>query len=383
MKRSARLLCVCAALAACPITVSAQPSGGMVEVTQTQAELADTLKALNALDEWLSDAEKKRNELQTGLRDQDLAIADLNQVIGKENANLNLINNELEEALAERETLQERQQIQLAAVEKHIRAAYRLSGDDFLKRLLNREKAEQLPELVRYHGYFSEARLEVVNQYQITVNQLELANARLLDSQQLKLNQVALLQREVDSLATVRAERKKSIEQLQRETADQRKQRTQLVASQQRLEALLRTLQARLGTLDGKDFIAARGSLSLPLRGSIRAAFGQTRSAGLMSWQGLQISGNVGDPITAIYRGKVVFADWLRGFGFITIIDHGDDYMSLYGHTDTLEKQPGDWVEGGEIIAAAGNSGGATSTGVYFELRHKGVPKDPITWVRR
>ena len=121
----------------------------------------------------------------------------------------------------------------------------------------------------------------------------------------------------------------------------------------------------------------------MPLSGRVRHAFGSPRADGRLRWHGIDIAATEGSPVTAIYRGRVIFADWLRGFGLLTILDHGGSYMTLYGHADVLYKNVGDSVESGEIIAGAGNSGGTRNTGIYFEVRHNGVPKDPMGWVLR
>ena len=110
-------------------------------------------------------------------------------------------------------------------------------------------------------------------------------------------------------------------------------------------------------------------------------AFGQPRAEGRLTWHGLLVEADEGAPVKAVFRGRVVFADWLRGFGLLTIVDHGSGYMTLYGHADLLEKQVGDWVESGEVVARAGRSGGLGTTGLYFEVRQDGQAADPIVWL--
>jgi septal ring factor EnvC (AmiA/AmiB activator) len=112
-------------------------------------------------------------------------------------------------------------------------------------------------------------------------------------------------------------------------------------------------------------------------------AFGSPRAEGRLTWHGLLVEADEGTPVKAVFRGRVVFADWLRGFGLLTIVDHGSGYMTLYGHADALTKRVGDWVESGEEIAQAGRSGGRTTTGLYFEVRHDGRAADPIVWLAR
>ena len=129
------------------------------------------------------------------------------------------------------------------------------------------------------------------------------------------------------------------------------------------------------------NFAALRGKLRLPVRGEIAGRFGKPRSEG-GTWKGLFIRSAEGSEVKAVAAGRVVFADWLRGFGNLIIVDHGSGYMSLYGHNEALLKQVGAQIKAGDVIARAGNSGGNAETGLYFEIRHRGAPLDPAQWVR-
>ena len=132
---------------------------------------------------------------------------------------------------------------------------------------------------------------------------------------------------------------------------------------------------------DDSAFGQLKGRLHLPVRGELRARFGNQREDTGVLWKGLFISTGAGQEVRAIAAGRVVFADWLRGFGNLLIIDHGAGYMSLYGNNESLLKQPGDVVRSGEAIAATGNSGGNTDSGLYFEMRYQGRAFDPLSWV--
>jgi septal ring factor EnvC (AmiA/AmiB activator) len=132
---------------------------------------------------------------------------------------------------------------------------------------------------------------------------------------------------------------------------------------------------------DGGPFEDLKGRLALPVRGELVNRYGSPRSDGGLTWRGLFIAAKAGDEVRAVAPGRVVFADWLRGFGNLLILDHGDGYMSLYGYNETLYKQVGQSIAGGDVVAAVGNSGGSADSGLYFELRHQGKPFDPLTWV--
>ena len=132
---------------------------------------------------------------------------------------------------------------------------------------------------------------------------------------------------------------------------------------------------------DGKPFEQLKGQLALPVKGKVSNKFGRPRPDSPVLWRGLQVNAAHGQAVKAIAAGRVVFADWLRGFGNLLIIDHGQSYMSLYANNETLFKQVGDTVRGGDSIASVGNTGGNENSGLYFELRHKGKPLDPMKWI--
>ena len=132
---------------------------------------------------------------------------------------------------------------------------------------------------------------------------------------------------------------------------------------------------------DGEPFAALKGKLTLPVKGVVTNRFGTPHPDSRVLWKGLFLRAASGQPVKAVAAGRVVFADWLRGFGNLLIIDHGKGYMSLYGNNETLYKQVGDTLKGGDTVAAVGNSGGNEDSGLYFELRYKGKPMNPMQWI--
>ena len=120
--------------------------------------------------------------------------------------------------------------------------------------------------------------------------------------------------------------------------------------------------------------------MRLPTRGSVSNRFGTTRQEG-SNWKGLFILASNGSEVRSIAAGKVVFAEWMRGFGNLMIVDHGGGYLSIYANNESLLKNVGEEARLGEVIATVGNSGGNPESGLYFELRHQGRPLDPMAWV--
>jgi len=153
------------------------------------------------------------------------------------------------------------------------------------------------------------------------------------------------------------------------------------------LERLLDAVEQSIANLeipsDYRPFHKLKGKLHWPTKGKISKRFGSSRSGSNLRWQGVTLTAKEGSEVNAIHHGRVVFADWFRGSGLLIIIDHGDGYMSLYGHNQSLLIEPGDWVTVGEQIATVGNSGGKKHAGLYFEIRHKGQPTDPRHWCKR
>lgn len=382
MRRSSN---VCLKIAACCVGLLVTPTFNAATPTsaQTAAELKSTVDRLNALDKWFSEAEKKRAIWLVELQRQDRDIAQLNQQVADIKTKVALTDKELKELRQRQQSLTEQRKTQATLIADHVASAYRLTGQDFLKQLLNQESPDKFARMIRYHRYFSESRLSVLADYQQTLTSLAATNATLTQQQSQQSAQQETLVGEQTQLASERGDRAQLIAQLDAETESKTADYQRLKKDRVRLAQLLTELRERATALDGTAFARAKGSLPMPLAGRVRHAFGAKRASGRLTWHGIDIAANHGAPVTAVYRGRVVFADWLRGFGLLTILDHGSDYMTLYGHADVLYKNVGDWVESGETIAGAGNSGGTKDTGIYFEVRYKGKPKDPISWLSR
>ncbi len=374
--RAALCLCVLGAL-------GLSAAAATPDADETAAQLKATLERLNALSEWFTEAEKRRSIWLVDLQRQDRDIARLNQAVTDVRARVQATDDEMS-SLREREgTLNAQRKVQAELIAEHVAAAHRLTGQDFLKQLLNQESPDEFARMIRYHRYFSESRLAALADYQATLAALEDNRQALAVQQERQQEQQSELVAEQQALAGDRQSRATLIDQLDAETETKTAEFERLEKDRVRLEELLAELRRRAIELDGTAFAAAKGSLPMPAEGRIRHAFGSGRADGRLRWHGIDIAATEGTPVTAVFRGRVIFADWLRGFGLLTILDHGSEYMTLYGHADVLYKQVGDWVESGEVIAAAGNSGGKKETGVYFEVRHEGQPKDPISWVDR
>jgi septal ring factor EnvC (AmiA/AmiB activator) len=370
------LALTCAGVAS---TAAAQTDGG----AEAESALAAVVEELNALERWFTKAEQRSAEIEQQIKSQDQAI---NRLIAESQASaveLAAVRTEVDTLRQEEQQLQSRSNEQRTAIVAHLQAAYRLSGDDFVKQLLNQRSSAEAERLMRYHGYFSAQRLQSMQRYKANLAQLTIISAALQSRLQEQTARAATLAEQSTALQAQRQERRQAFQALAQERLSKNDQQAALLADSERLRKLVNELRSQVSALDGKAFAAAKGKLPRPLRGETRHRFNDNRDGTNLRWRGVDLAGSVGDVVTAVFRGQVVFSDWLRGFGLITIVDHGDGYMTLYGHADALLKNPGDWVEGGEVLARAGNSGGGYQPGIYFELRNKGVVENPRLWLAK
>lgn len=353
------------------------------EKEDAQRELEDVVGKLNALDVWLDEAEERRVRWLGEVKIKDREVASVSEAVDEATAALAVVIRSLGKLEAEQRELQEKRERQATKIGEHLAAAYRLDGRDFVQLLLNQESPDSFDRMIRYHRYFSSARLSALQEYQETLEALAANRLALEDRAAEQEARKAELAERQARLIEERDQRRLLIAQLDAEAEDKAAQRQRLDTDRDRLERLLDELNRRAMELDGSAFVARKGSLPWPLKGPLRSSFGRPRADGRMVWQGMLVAADEGSPVKAVFRGRLIFADWLRGFGLLAIINHGDGYMTLYGHADSLTKTVGDWVEAGEVIARAGRSGGQQASGLYFEVREEGVPRDPLGWLAK
>lgn len=351
---------------------------------KARRDLQAVAKRLNDLDSWLLGAQAKQRDLQKSIKSGDERIAAAAAAVRKTQADLDDTRAVLEQLDHERERLEVERRQQAEKIAEHLSSAYRLSGQDFFKLLLNQENPDDLDRMIRYHKYFTAARAETLKAYQITLTELE-TNAQQTSAREAALlEQQTKLDRELAQLKAKRGEREELLASLKSEVSGKTQERQRLTADRKRLEQLLAELTKRtVAPVVGGAFGQNKGRMPWPMSGKVANSFGAARAGGKLKWQGIFIAAPEGTAVKAIHRGRVAFADWLRGFGLVTIVDHGAGYMSLYAHADALYRKPGDWVDTGDSLATAGKSGGETRSGLYFEIRSKGEPSDPIPWLVR
>jgi septal ring factor EnvC (AmiA/AmiB activator) len=285
---------------------------------------------------------------------------------------------------AEKRRRQQSLAAERAALAGQLRAAYLIGREEPLKLLLNQHDPAQAGRMFAYYSYFGRARATQIARIEGHVAKIDELD-RTLAAEQARLEELERAQqRELGALEQARAERMRVLANLQSESRSRSAALQRLREQQAVLEKLLRELRRtveRFPTDSTDAFAKLRGKLAWPVRGRLAASYGQVR-AGRMRWEGLLLATERGTEVRSVYHGRVIYADWLAGLGLLIIVDHGDGYLSLYGHNDSLYKRVGERVAAGDVIAAAGDSGGRPRPELYFEIRRAGKPVDPRPWFR-
>ncbi|WP_085677968.1 MULTISPECIES: murein hydrolase activator EnvC [unclassified Pseudomonas] len=412
------------------------------ERAQTQQQLDATRQDIAELKKTLGKLQEEKAGVQKDLKATETDIGNLEKQVEALQQELKKTEGELERLDTEKKKLQSARVEQQRLIAIQARSAYQNNGrEEYLKLLLNQQNPEKFARTLSYYDYLSKARLEQLKAFNETLRQLASVEQDISRQQEQLLAQRADLDTRRQALDTERSKRQQVLAKLNSDVKDgdqklQARQQDQAdlakvlktieetlarqarEAEEARKKALLAQQEAEkrrqqealaaradkeqedaeppkkarttLGPLVSSDgasyggaFSAARGKLPWPVNGRLLARFGDARGNDVRAkWDGVMISASPGTQVHAVHGGRVVFADWLRGAGLLVILDHGNGYLSLYGHNQSLLKSAGDIVKAGEAISTVGDSGGQDSAGLYFAIRQQGRPTDPSQWCR-
>ncbi|WP_313901690.1 murein hydrolase activator EnvC family protein [Aliiglaciecola sp. M165] len=350
---------------------------------QQNEELKEIQQQIKQKQEQIEKQLARAKQLQAQLKAAELNISRTAKELDKTRQELTSNRQQQSELTEEQERLLADVKNQQQALSSQFRSMY-MSGDyDFAKMLFNLEDASKLERTFSYYQYLSKARKEQIDQFRALVAQFKQVSESLTQKQQELTVLEKTQQQQSTQLVQQQGLRKSTLQQIEQQIDSEAAQIEQLQINEQALlkaiEEAQQEAQQRPVNLTG--LASLRGALLLPTQGRIRKMFGRIRQ-GQIRWKGVLFNGNTGAPVRAVHDGKILYADWLRGFGLMTVIDHGDGYMTLYGHNQALLKNVGDDVQSGETIALVGQSGGQSSPNLYFEIRHKGKPIDPAKWLK-
>ncbi|QCI15022.1 peptidase M23 [Pseudomonas putida] len=408
------------------------------ERAQTQQQLDATRQDIAELKKTLGKLQEEKSGVQKDLKATETDIGNLEKQVEALQQELKKTEGDLERLDTEKKKLQSARVEQQRLIAIQARSAYQNGREEYLKLLLNQQNPEKFARTLTYYDYLSKARLEQLRAFNETLRQLASVEQDIGRQQEQLLTQRADLDSRRQALDAERAKRQQVLAKLNSDMKDRDQKLQAREQDQADLSKVLKTIeetlarQAReaeearkkallaqqeaekrrqqealaardaadteppkkarttLGPLVSSDgasyggaFSAARGKLPWPVNGRLLARFGDSRGGDARAkWDGVMISASPGTQVRAVHGGRVVFADWLRGAGLLVILDHGNGYLSLYGHNQSLLKSAGDIVKAGEAISTVGDSGGQDSAGLYFAIRQQGRPTDPSQWCR-
>jgi septal ring factor EnvC (AmiA/AmiB activator) len=388
----------------------------------SKQNLNDVQQRLEALKKELDTSQEAHKDAADALKESEHAISEANkklfEINQKQQQNKKTLTQLKSDSISTNQALTQQQKL----LSSQLYQQYIHGQQSYIQMILQSENPDEIARDVQYFSYVAKARASLINQMQDNLNKI----SKLNDETASALKEVAdLKQKQVDekrALESQKQEKSKVVRSLSEQIAVQRSEIKKLTRDEKRLSELVERLAKIIpptpkkirpkresatttNTIEttennkppkevlannaepsqeftGANFAALRGKLRLPVRGDVMNRFGSSREDSGISWKGLFIKANEGAEVKSVATGRVVFADWLRGFGNLIILDHGDGYMSLYGNNQAVLKQVGDSVRAGDVIASVGNSGGNETNGLYYELRSQSRPFDPLSWSR-
>lgn len=353
---------------------------------QAESRLSQVTQAIAGLRKELDASRADHRKEQDQLRKLDLAIqqahVDFRALERQKAAHLE----ELAELNRQREAYLDKLAQRLDLLAEQVRSSYRMGGQSRMKLILNQDDPARLARMLAYYDFLNRAQAEKISGLKDALTTLD-SMQQSIDQELIRIEGVQTEQQAIlAELDQQRENRGILLAQLSSQIDSGESRLRELEQNQRDLETLLERLSDVLADIPADlgnhaSIAGQKGRLPMPLKGRVLHAFGQNRTAGL-KWQGWLIGADTGAEASAIAYGRVAFADWLRGYGLLMIIDHGQGYLSLYGNNESLLHDAGAWVEPGEIISVVGNNPGS-GQGLYFELRKNGKAVDPAAWLTR
>ncbi len=349
------------------------------------AELKKLRSVIKTLQNELNVARSSHDKLRQELRHHEKKIGNISSELTQLNSQLKTHTRALRKQQKQEKLLRSELHNHRSTLKQQVRSAYTIGNQGHLKLLLNQQSPATLGRVLSYYDYFIKVRAKNINEVTVKLTKVEKLQASI-KQEKFKLEQIQhSLSEEKQALGQTKKRRVSILAKLDKDIRSKGQKLGNMLEDEKRLERLLKTLKQALPDFPDQaetltSFARQKGYLQWPVKGRLRAKYGSSRKMGKLRWQGVVINAREGSEVSAISHGQVVFSDWLQGYGLLVIIDHGDNFMSLYGFNQSLYKGPGDWVEAGDIIATVGESGGQTKSGLYFEIRKNGKPTNPSRW---
>lgn len=369
---------------ACLAAIPSATANTTTDTATAEKKLNKITQEIVAVKAIIDKTQRQQTRTEKALQQAKESISKIQKNIHNTHQTITRTTSEIERLKKQNAQLQATKKRQEDALLQDLNGAYRSGKQEYIKLLLNQQNPEKLSRVMRYYEYFSDARRERLQGFSRTLAEIRTNQQNLdasLSSQQIYQQKLVA---EEKRLQQARAKSQAALKTYQAEIKRKHGTLAQLNTDQKALQKLLKDIEEQLADIpdqifSGKSFRQSKGKLPWPAKGKFLTRYGQYPKKGSPRSVGVEIKTASRAPVRSIYRGQVLVAKWLRGYGMVTIIKHDKNHLALYGKTESLLKEPGDWVEANEIIAYSG----VKPARLYFEIRHKGKPINPSKWCTR
>lgn len=352
-----------------------------------EAKLEKLKEEIAKLQEQLHKTQKESGQVTEALRQSDKDISELLKKVEATRTKLNEEQERLKKLRQEQGQLHELELKHKAELSKQLRAAQKVGQDGPVKLLLNQDDPQQAQRMLRFFSYFNQARVQHLQHLLQELARLEQIATLIKDSEAELLKNERLQLQNQRQLIQKKAQQQQLLARLNASMATHAQQIAAKESDRKVLEKLITEVKTLLDNSprqnDARPFASLKGKLPAPVAGRVLQGFGSALADTSRRQEGWLIATQEGSKVRAIHHGRVVYSDWLRGYGLILLLDHGQGYLSLYAHNQSLLREVGNWVNQGDVIASAGRSGGNNQSALYFEIRYNGRPQNPALWLQR
>ncbi|RZN56563.1 murein hydrolase activator EnvC [Avibacterium paragallinarum] len=378
-------------------------------------DLSDIQNQIQQQEKRIADKKREQNKLQSTLQEQELRIDHIINQLNKTSEDLKIINKKIAETDTQIKHLEQQEKEQKEKLAKQLDEMYRLNHNTSILEKLLSEKAQQPDRLMRYYHYINQARVDLIKdlkqtqhyliahkkdiqqqyneqqhylneqtKYQLNLQKIQQERRTTLDKLNITLSQA---QNKLNELKNNEAALRLQIQRAEQQTKEQEKREREILVLAQshtnnaKQKPYVSTKKEKQLEVNHLGLGKPQKQYQYPTTGKILNQFGSTQM-GELKWKGIVIKADSGKPVKAIANGRVILANWLQGYGLMIIIKHGDHDLSLYGYNQSISVKEGEFVSAGQKIAEVGATGGQANSGLYFEIRRKGIPVNPIGWLK-
>ena len=385
-----RVFTLCPGLISCSVALwTGLTVAAWAQSPDTLDQTSEQIEALRAeitvIQARLASQESERDALQDALREAEVQIGELDRQLGALSQERRALQQELNALDAEGEQLRQAQRQRTDTIDASIQQLWLLQQGGGFRVWLGDQNPQDVARNLAYFQTLIEAQQQMIAEYELGLEAIAENRSRTAQAETALRERAAATEATKTTLTDQRATRQATLAQISQQVQDDQQRLNVLERDQARLNALLGELEAVAAATPPEPrmpFADAQGTLAMPVSGTLKNRYGARRNADIR-WRGWLIAADEGEPVRAVHGGDIIYADWLRGQGLLMVVDHGEGWLSLYAQNHSLLRGVGDRVSAGDIIAKAGASGGSETSGLYFEIRHRGEPVDPGEWIRR